>query len=101
MDAGPEEAEALWEQGLRENFPRYLKGEISFQEQRRGRIRAMFSNPALTDAEAVALRKPQKEIFELAARMGAVWMDRFGAAVRPPGVRRVTGLGEVKALLLD
>jgi putative hydrolase of the HAD superfamily len=47
-----EDAEVRWQQGLDLHFPRYVRGEISFQEQRRGRIRAIFSRPDMPEAEA-------------------------------------------------
>jgi putative hydrolase of the HAD superfamily len=55
MGIGVEEAEAAWERGIKLHFPRYVRGEISFQEQRRGRIREIFGKPDMAEAEADAL----------------------------------------------
>src|SRR4051794_7053614 len=52
MAATLEDAMARWERGIKLHFPRYVRGEISFQEQRRGRIREIFSRPDMPEAEA-------------------------------------------------
>jgi putative hydrolase of the HAD superfamily len=52
MIGGLAEAEAAWERGIKLHFPRYVCGEISFQEQRRGRIREIFARPDMPEAEA-------------------------------------------------
>jgi putative hydrolase of the HAD superfamily len=55
MGVGLEEAEDRWERGIKVHFPRYVRGEISFQDQRRGRVREIFAKPDLTDAASDAL----------------------------------------------
>jgi putative hydrolase of the HAD superfamily len=52
MGIGLEEAYGRWDAGIKLHFPRYVSGEISFQEQRRRRIREVFGRPELTDGEA-------------------------------------------------
>ena len=48
----PDQAARLWEDGYALHFDRYVKGELSYQEQRRERIRDLFGNPLLTDTAA-------------------------------------------------
>jgi putative hydrolase of the HAD superfamily len=55
MGVGPEEAYGRWDAGIKLHFPRYVSGEISFQEQRRWRIRELFGRSGLTDAESDGL----------------------------------------------
>jgi len=43
----------IWETALMKHFNRFCRGEISIWEQRRARIRDVFSNPGLTDDEAI------------------------------------------------
>lgn len=52
MGVSLEEASERWDRGIKLHFPRYVSGEISFQEQRRWRIREVFARPDLTDAES-------------------------------------------------
>lgn len=40
-----------WVAAMREHFPRYLRGELSYDEQRRARLRQAI-NPHLSDADA-------------------------------------------------
>jgi putative hydrolase of the HAD superfamily len=51
----PELVEAIWDRSIKTHFPRYIRGELSFQDQRRWRIRDIFGRPDMTDAEADAL----------------------------------------------
>jgi putative hydrolase of the HAD superfamily len=55
MGVGPEEAAARWQRGIDLNHPRYLRGEISFKDQRRGRVRELFARQDMPDEEADAL----------------------------------------------
>lgn len=55
MGVGAEEAYARWDAGIKSHFPRYVNGEISFQEQRRWRIREVFGRRELPDAECDGL----------------------------------------------
>jgi putative hydrolase of the HAD superfamily len=48
----PDEAASLWEDGYARHFDRYVRGELSYQEQRRERIRDLFASPLLADAAA-------------------------------------------------
>jgi putative hydrolase of the HAD superfamily len=48
----PAEAAGIWEAGYARHFDRYVRGELSYQEQKRERIRDLFGNPLLTDAAA-------------------------------------------------
>jgi putative hydrolase of the HAD superfamily len=52
MAGGLADSEAAWDRGIKIHFPRYVRGEISFQEQRRGRIREIFARPDMPEAEA-------------------------------------------------
>src|SRR4051812_47681064 len=52
MGGGLERLEALWDLGIKRHFPRYVSGEISFQDQRRWRLREVFERPEMPDAEA-------------------------------------------------
>jgi putative hydrolase of the HAD superfamily len=52
MIGGLADSEAAWDRGIKLHFPRYVRGEISFQEQRRGRIREIFARPDMPEAEA-------------------------------------------------
>jgi putative hydrolase of the HAD superfamily len=47
-----EEFPAVWETALMRHFNRFCRGEISIWEQRRARIRDVFSDPTLNDDEA-------------------------------------------------
>jgi putative hydrolase of the HAD superfamily len=47
-----EEFPGVWETALMRHFNRFCRGEISIWDQRRARIRDVFSNPALNNGEA-------------------------------------------------
>jgi putative hydrolase of the HAD superfamily len=47
-----EEFPTIWETALMRHFNRFCRGEISIWDQRRARIRDVFSNPALDNDEA-------------------------------------------------
>lgn len=50
---GPrDELEHLWRRLLDRHFPRFLRGEISMQEQRRERMRGVFGNRGVDDLDA-------------------------------------------------
>ena len=49
------EVEAIWDRSIKTHFPRYIRGELSFQDQRRWRIRDIFGRPDMGEAEADAL----------------------------------------------
>ena len=52
-----EKVEAIWDRSIRTHFPRYIRGELTFQDQRRWRIRDIFARPDMGEAEADALFK--------------------------------------------
>ncbi|HEY9225883.1 MAG TPA: hypothetical protein VIP11_04505 [Gemmatimonadaceae bacterium] len=45
---------AGWVAAMREHFPRYVRGELTYEEQRRARLRHTV-DPRLSDADADAL----------------------------------------------
>lgn len=47
-----EQFPAAWEEILNRHFNRFCRGEISLQEQRRARMREVFSAPEMSDQEA-------------------------------------------------
>jgi putative hydrolase of the HAD superfamily len=47
----PEEFADRWQALAREHIGRYIKGELTFQEQRRGRVRELFDGRATLDDE--------------------------------------------------
>lgn len=51
------QVEAIWDRSIRTHFPRYIRGELSFQDQRRWRIRDIFARPEMSEAEADVLFK--------------------------------------------
>lgn len=55
MGVGPEEAAVRWLRATDTHYPRYARGEIAFQGQRRCRVRDLFARPDMPDAEADAL----------------------------------------------
>lgn len=50
-----DQVEAIWDRSIKTHFPRYIRGDLSFQDQRRWRIRDIFGRPAMPEAEADAL----------------------------------------------
>lgn len=46
-----EEFPLIWETALMKHFDRFCRGEVSIWDQRRARIRGVFSNPALSDED--------------------------------------------------
>jgi 8-oxo-dGTP diphosphatase len=100
------DAMRLWEDGYARHFDRYVRGELTYQEQRRERVRDLFGSPLLTDPAADGyfreyyegyLRscalfpdvrpflKPQPEIFHLAIQ---------GLGVARQTEERISGWGK-------
>lgn len=52
-----EKVVAIWEHSIKTHFPRYISGELSFQDQRRWRIRDIFARPEMGEVEADTLFK--------------------------------------------
>ncbi|MFD7509831.1 HAD family hydrolase [Streptomyces sp. NPDC059853] len=63
LPAGPEEI-ARWTAVMHEHYARYLTGELTFDEQRRERVRAFLGEP------------------ELPGEAAAAWFERFGVRMR-------------------
>lgn len=47
-----DEVAGIWDRSIKKHFPMYIRGELSFQDQRRWRIRDLFGRPDMADAEA-------------------------------------------------
>lgn len=58
-----EEFQSAWRRVLRESYDRYLSGQISFQEQRRERVRRLSKVP-LSDKEADLLFDKYLDLYE-------------------------------------
>jgi putative hydrolase of the HAD superfamily len=54
-----------WITAMREHFPRYLRGELSYEEQRRARLRQTV-DPHLTDSQADELFARYFQVYEAA-----------------------------------
>ncbi|GDY11438.1 hypothetical protein LBMAG53_03150 [Planctomycetota bacterium] len=65
----PTEFAEHWNQTLEAAYSRFLRGEISFQEQRRLRIRSIFAAPDMEAAHADALFNDYLERYEAAWRL--------------------------------
>ncbi|MCK1814352.1 HAD family hydrolase [Streptomyces sp. XM4011] len=63
LPAGPAEI-ARWTAVMHEHYARYLTGELTFDEQRRERVRAFLGEP------------------ELPGEVAAAWFERFGVRMR-------------------
>lgn len=50
-----DQVEAVWDRSIKTHYPRYTRGEMAFQDQRRWRIRDIFGRPEMPDAEADTL----------------------------------------------
>jgi putative hydrolase of the HAD superfamily len=55
---------SVWRTALQHYFDRHIRGELSYVEQRRERIRAVFQAPALTDDDADRRMQEFLEIYE-------------------------------------
>jgi putative hydrolase of the HAD superfamily len=55
---------SAWRTALQHHFDRHIRGELSYAEQRRERIRAVFHAPTLTDDEADRRMREFLEIYE-------------------------------------
>ena len=54
---------ATWRDAMRQHFPRYLSGEVSYQDQRRARMRQTVG-ASLTDADADELFEKYGRVYE-------------------------------------
>jgi putative hydrolase of the HAD superfamily len=60
---------AVWRSALQHHFDRHVRGELSYVEQRRARIRDVFRAPSLADAEADRRMGEFLEIYEASWRL--------------------------------
>jgi putative hydrolase of the HAD superfamily len=71
-DALPHAEDAFpgeWRRALQHHFDRHIRGEISYVEQRRARIRDVFQAPALSDDEADRRMREFLDIYEASWRL--------------------------------
>jgi len=55
---------SVWRTALQHHFDRHIRGELSYVDQRRERMRTVFQAPALTDDEADRRMQEFLEIYE-------------------------------------
>src|SRR5262245_8031821 len=60
---------ATWRTALQHHFDRHIRGEISYQAQRRERIRDIFQAPSLSDEDADRRMSEFLEIYEASWRL--------------------------------
>jgi putative hydrolase of the HAD superfamily len=60
---------AIWRRALQHHFDRHIRGELSYVEQRRARIRDVFQAPSLSDADADRRMHEFLEIYEASWRL--------------------------------
>jgi putative hydrolase of the HAD superfamily len=59
----------IWRTALQHHFDRHMRGELSYDEQRRARIRDVFRAPALSDADADRRMREFLDIYEASWRL--------------------------------
>ena len=59
----------IWRTALQHHFDRHMRGEISYDEQRRARIREVFRAPSLSDADADRRMREFLDIYEASWRL--------------------------------
>ena len=78
---------AIWRRALQHHFDRHIRGELSYVEQRRARIRDVFQTPSLADAEADRRMSEFLEIYQASWRLfDDVFPVLDALADRPLGV---------------
>ena len=60
---------ATWRSALQHHFDRHIRGEISYEAQRRERIRDVFQAPTLSDEDADLRMREFLEIYEASWRL--------------------------------
>jgi putative hydrolase of the HAD superfamily len=64
-----QEFPTVWRTALQHHFDRHVRGELTYDEQRRARIRDVFQAPSLTDADADRLMREFLDIYEASWRL--------------------------------
>lgn len=64
-----QEFPGVWRTALQHHFDRHVRGELSYDEQRRARIRDVFQVPSLTDADTDRLMREFLDIYEASWRL--------------------------------
>ncbi|HEY7185209.1 MAG TPA: HAD family hydrolase [Vicinamibacterales bacterium] len=59
----------VWRTALQLHFDRHIRGELTYDEQRRARIRDVFQAPSLTDGDADRLMREFLDIYESSWRL--------------------------------
>jgi putative hydrolase of the HAD superfamily len=78
---------SIWRTALQHHFDRHIRGELSYVEQRRARIRDVFQAPSLSDADADRRMFEFLEIYEASWRLFDDVLPVLDAlASRPLGV---------------
>jgi putative hydrolase of the HAD superfamily len=102
-----EEFPTVWETALMRHFNRFCRGEISIWEQRRARIRDVFSNPALDDDEAdkryrvfikyyESLTQPFDDAAVALAQLAGKWLGITSNGARDQQIRKLERAGLLK-----
>jgi putative hydrolase of the HAD superfamily len=60
---------SVWRRALQHHFDRHIRGELSYQSQRRERIRDVFQSPSLTDDECDQRMREFLDCYEASWRL--------------------------------